>query len=254
MADDRKARYRDISDGLLRQRRNLLVISFLMPLFFLSGASIEKINLLGTLITVKKPEIVEYSIVVLFAYFFLRYWQYYKEETYIQDMYRRMKEHIYSLEIGYLNKKVREKVNFLNSEHVDFCFSDPKYSSLMGLQFVSIPENKDRFIFPCSQKCEFYIYHRNNHLGSISEGVESFYKKLSEQEKDNWIPLITKEGSNERPTFYRGYLTYNIFRFYLLRLAGMFRYLLNESYFTDYQLPFIVSVFSALVTTYFKFI
>ena len=128
MADDRKGRYRNISDGLLRQRRNILLISVLMPLFFLSGASMEKINVLGTIITLKNPEVVKYSLVILFGYFFLRYWQYYQEETYIKDMHREMHLYLYKREKHYLNKKAREKASFLNSQFVRVCFTDPRYN------------------------------------------------------------------------------------------------------------------------------
>ena len=191
MADDRKGRYRNISDGLLRQRRNILLISVLMPLFFLSGASMEKINVLGTIITLKNPEVVKYSLVILFGYFFLRYWQYYQEETYIKDMHREMHLYLYKREKHYLNKKAREKASFLNSQFVRVCFTDPRYN--WGGRFASIPENKDRVVFPFMRECEFYIYPADEQQGHKSEAIERFHAQLSEPENNNWKPLKSTE-------------------------------------------------------------
>ena len=252
MSDDRKARYRDISEGLLRQRRNLLLTSLLMPIFFLSGASIEKINLLGTIITVQSPEIIKYSIVVLFAYFFLRYWQYYQEETYVKDMHREMRQHLYHLEQSSLNKKVREKANFVSNEILSICFADPRYN--WGCRFTVIPENKDRVVFPFVRECEFYIYPDNRGYNNREGMIEAFHAMLSKPEHSNWHPVITSDQEGSSPSFYREYLKYNILKFHFMRLVGACRYMLNESYFTDYQLPFIVSISSVVLTIYAKFI
>ena len=252
MAEDRKARYRDISDGLLRQRRNLLLISLLMPLFFLSGASIDKINILGTIIIVNNPEVVKYSLVMIFGYFLLRYWQYYQEETYVKDMRRKMRTYIYKKVLSYLNNKAKEKASFLDSNFIRVCFTDPKYN-LYG-RHVAIPENKDRVIFPFLRQCEFYIYPAAASEGHKSEDIEKFHSELSKPEHANWHPINSSEPSGGSSRFYREYLRYSIFRFNLMRFVGACRYMLTESYFTDYQLPFIVAALSAAITVYAKFI
>lgn len=252
MSNDRKARYRDISDGLLRQRRNLLVISLLMPIFFISGASVKQINLFGTVIVLQNPEVIKYSILILFSYFFLRYWQYYKEETYVQDMYREMKQYLYWLEHSYLKKKVREKAGFINSELLNICFADPRYSG--GVRFAAIPENKDRVVFPFVRECEFYIYPDNRGYRNREDAVKEFHITLSNPEYSNWHPVLTSDEAGSAPSFYREYLRYNIVRFHIMRFIGACRYMLNESYFTDYQLPFVVAISSAVLTICAKFI
>jgi hypothetical protein len=248
VADDRKARYRDISDGLLRQRRNLLLISLLTPLFFLSGASIDRINILGTIITINNPEVVKYSLVILFGYFLLRYWQYYQEETYVKDMHREMHQYLYHREMSYLNKKAREKAKFLDSEFIRVCFADPKYS--FGGRFVAIPENIDRVIFPFMRECEFYIYPSDDRQGHKPEDINKFHSLLAEPENANWFPIKTSEHDDSSPSFYREYLKYSIIRFNMMRFIGACQYMFNKSYFTDYQLPFIVAVLSAAATVY----
>jgi hypothetical protein len=253
VAEERKARYRDISDGLLRQRRNFLLISLLMPLFFLSGAAFEKINLLGTVILVKNPDVIKYSLVLLFSYFGLRYWQYYQEETYVKDMHNRIHEHLYYQEEKYLNKKAREKAKFLNSNFVRVCFSDPRYSRRSG-RFTATPEKKDQVVFPFMRKCEFYIYPADDRQGHKESEIENFHSILSLPENSHWESVSASGTTDKPPYFYRQYLTYSILKFNTFRLLGGFRYMFSESYFTDYQLPFIVGVLSIVATVSAKFI
>ncbi|EHI9243187.1 hypothetical protein J9100_004552 [Vibrio vulnificus] len=243
MAEDRKARYRDISEGLLRQRRNLMVISMLMPLFFLSGANIEKINLLGTVISVSNPVVLKYALVILFSYFLLRYWQYYQEETYVNDMHRRMRDHIYYLEEAYLSKKARQKAHFVDPSILSVCFADPRYSR--GGRFTAIPMNKDEMTFIFMRKCEFYIYADDRGYPDKQDLIDQFHAVLSQSEHSSWTPL---DDSNDKPYFYRQYLSYTIVRFNAYRLWGALRYMFNESYFTDYQLPFVLALGSVVVT------
>lgn len=252
MSDDRKARYRDISDGLLRQRRNLLLMSIIMPLFFISGATVEKINILGTVITVNRPEVIKYSIIVLFLYFFLRYWQYYKEETYVKDMLLEMKKYLYHIEQSYLVKRIRKKAHFLNQDILNYCFADPRYD--WGGRYAAIPKNKDKAVFPFFRECEFYIYPDDRGYGERTALINDFHQKLSEPEHANWHPLKAEGSGDEKPHFYRECLRYSILRFKITRLLGMFRYMLNESYFTDYQLPFIVAFTSIVAVIGAKFI
>lgn len=246
MADDKKARNRDISEGLLRQRRNLLLLSLLLPLFFISGADVKEINILGTIITVKNPSIVKASIGILFTYFLLRYWQYYKEETFVENMYRRLHEYLYRWEYDFLIKKAREKSSFLESGFVKVVFADPSYSIWEG-RLAYIPENKNQVIFPFIRRCEFYIYPASVIEGHKIEDITVFNMTMAEHK--NWEALL--HGGTP---YYREYLSYNIIRFNIMRFIGACKFMLNESYFTDYQLPFIVAACSGLATLYTAFI
>ncbi|CAE6881435.1 hypothetical protein ACOMICROBIO_NCLOACGD_00293 [Vibrio sp. B1ASS3] len=244
--DDRKARYRDISDGLLRQRRNLLLISMLMPLFFLSGASIEKINILGTIINVSNPVILKYALVTLFAYFFLRYWQYYQEETYVKDMHREMRDYMYHLEYMYLLRKVRKKANFVEESVLSACFTDPRYNR--SVRYTAIPEKEDKVLFLFRRECEFYIYPDDRGYPNKQEHIRQFHATLATEQQASWKPVDSSGGESGEPHFYREYLNYNIIRFNIYRLIGLSKYALNQSYFTDYQLPFLIALVSTIVT------
>lgn len=70
-----------MGSDLLRQRRNLLVISLGLVAVQLAGASFEeKVSIFGAGITFEHPERLLIGAWVLWAYFLLRYFQYLHEE------------------------------------------------------------------------------------------------------------------------------------------------------------------------------
>jgi hypothetical protein len=70
-----------MSADLLRQRRNLLSTSLVLIAINLAGATLQKnVSVLGTSIEFSNPERIVWGVWVLWAYFFIRYWQYLNEE------------------------------------------------------------------------------------------------------------------------------------------------------------------------------
>lgn len=66
---------------LLRQLRNLLATSLVLIAIHLAGATIKRdVSVLGTSIEFSNPERVIWGVWILWAYFFVRYWQYLNEE------------------------------------------------------------------------------------------------------------------------------------------------------------------------------
>ncbi|MCR9674483.1 hypothetical protein NB557_14690 [Vibrio alginolyticus] len=250
MAEERKARSREISDGLLRQRRNSMLISVVIGLFYVSGAKIQKINVLGTHIELSSPQVIQYLLVVLFLYFTLRYWQYYKEENYVRDMHRTIHKYTRNLEISYLTEKAREKAGFVKSTRFHVSFTDPVYNQWGGHP-VAIPKLKDQMTFLFMRKCKFYISSANEQGQTQSPFIEEFNedKKLL----SDWDTIKSGEYRSLR-TYYGNSLTYSIFRFKFYRLKGWVSYMFNESCFTDYQLPFLVAALSACTSAYKYFI
>lgn len=80
--NDRKKpdRNRDMTEGLLRQRRNLLLTSLVVIFFYLGNIQITEINLLGTKVLLRNDAAVHVSLWVFFVYFLYRYTIYYFEE------------------------------------------------------------------------------------------------------------------------------------------------------------------------------
>jgi len=67
-----------MDDGILRQRRNLIGTSFALTLYYSAGIQLStKVSYLGTEFSVERPEVLLYVAWFLWAYFGLRYWQYF---------------------------------------------------------------------------------------------------------------------------------------------------------------------------------
>lgn len=63
---------------LLRQRRNLIAISVILLLFDFAEVRIGKINVLGTELLVGDPQVLMTFAWLMWAYFFVRYYQYWR--------------------------------------------------------------------------------------------------------------------------------------------------------------------------------
>lgn len=67
-----------MDDGLIRQRRNLMIISMILLFVSFAGVSIShEISLLGMIFHIDKPIMVYLTIWIMFIYFFIRFFQYY---------------------------------------------------------------------------------------------------------------------------------------------------------------------------------
>lgn len=76
-----------MGEGLLRQRRNLVIISGILIVFDFTSITIDKVNLLGIHFLVGKPENLIIIAWVLWAYFLLRYYQYLRDEPDLKIIY-----------------------------------------------------------------------------------------------------------------------------------------------------------------------
>lgn len=78
-----------MNSDLLRQRRNLIAISAFLILFDIANVQVAKLSLLGNELIVGNAQALIYSAWVLWAYFFLRYYQYWRAEpeSHIRNSY-----------------------------------------------------------------------------------------------------------------------------------------------------------------------
>lgn len=74
----------DLSAGLLRQRRNLMVSSLVLIFFYHSGAKLGMATLLGMQITFDNPNAVITFLWVFQVYYLFRYYQYFRQEPDLQ--------------------------------------------------------------------------------------------------------------------------------------------------------------------------
>jgi hypothetical protein len=78
-----------MNPDLLRQRRNLIAISAFLVLFDIANIQVAKLSLLGNELIVGNVQVLIYSAWCLWAYFLLRYYQYWRAEPdqYIRKSY-----------------------------------------------------------------------------------------------------------------------------------------------------------------------
>ncbi|MFH7326451.1 hypothetical protein [Desulfurivibrio sp. C05AmB] len=69
-----------MSEALQRQRRNVTALSSLLILFNFADVSIAKVSLLGTELLVGDPAKLAAFVWLIWVYFLLRYYQYWREE------------------------------------------------------------------------------------------------------------------------------------------------------------------------------
>lgn len=70
-----------MSDGLARQRRNLLAVSVILVFVKFAGVKIEELVFLGINFgTLENPQAIYLGIWLVFLYFAIRYYQYYMQE------------------------------------------------------------------------------------------------------------------------------------------------------------------------------
>lgn len=69
-----------MNQDLLRQRRNLIAISAFLVLFDIANIQVAKVSLLGNELIVGNVRVLIYSAWCLWAYFLLRYYQYWRAE------------------------------------------------------------------------------------------------------------------------------------------------------------------------------
>lgn len=70
----------DLSNGLLRQRRNLMLSSSVLLFLGLADAELNSIQILGFSASFGRPEAVVYGLVAVALYFLYRYWLYLIQE------------------------------------------------------------------------------------------------------------------------------------------------------------------------------
>lgn len=105
-----------MSDGLLRQRRNLIIVCILLWMMKSGGVTFSKLSFVGFDIAFKNPDVVIQLIWLAFAYFFFRYYQYFATDgiNKIQDTLTRAYDQR-------CNPIIRQLVNDESQNGIDKC-------------------------------------------------------------------------------------------------------------------------------------
>jgi len=78
---EKKSVLGDMSEGLLRQRRNLISVSCILIFLKFAGVEISKLSFLGIDFGgMKNPSALYFGVWIVFFYFLFRYYQYFKQD------------------------------------------------------------------------------------------------------------------------------------------------------------------------------
>jgi len=68
-----------VTNGFIRQRRNLIVISLCLLVYDSFGLDLEKVNIFGNELNVQNHDLLPTALWIIYAYFFIRYYQYFND-------------------------------------------------------------------------------------------------------------------------------------------------------------------------------
>lgn len=231
----------NLSMDILRQRRNLMLISVLMPLFFLSGASIDKISLLGTEIIVKNSGYIDIFIFILFFYFWWRYWQYFKADNTVSKCKNEIEEEKLNLELELFKPWTEKAVKKYFNENFN----------KISVYFDEIDKIQTRKI---SKDNGYALFRKRVVLFSVSSKVN---KLTFTKEAKNFIKAYDARGGNEidmseefpiQSMVFKIKVEYLIAKLLYKRFNWWISFIVSKRYYSDYILPIVIAYAFALVT------
>ncbi|HHC6553096.1 TPA: hypothetical protein ACN33P_004836, partial [Vibrio parahaemolyticus] len=243
---EEKTRSRELSEGLLRQRRNLLVSSVAVFIFIALGFELTELRFLGNTAKVNNPLVVPILLMVAHLYFTLRYWQYYLEENPIPKVFDVLIKNIREYESKLLGEKAKLSLNSLFPfEHVNLSY--PRYDRLTwGEAHELIP---DKIINLVSKSicvhAQVYSEDRTTVFDTMEEEY-TFKQKYSSQKEWVVIKITEDHWGNSQGVIIEGWVTCYRLSFFLFKVKALAKYIFVQSYFTDYQLPLVLSFVSLI--------
>lgn len=243
----------DLSSGLLRQRRNLIILSILMPLFSAESLTVENINLLGTIIKIQSQKEILIILLCMFIYFLTRYWQYCREELRAQDFITQREAALYAAEEKYFKELLLPLTKYFNSENIYSSFETengmtPGYTKVPIRKYL---DKKEGF-FHRTRTME--IYGLPDRYSRIGTNIDNDEIQLTEDDIINinkhWIQVDKKASDMRSGPIYKTDVKFNIIFLWLVLTYEKIKFTLLKPYFTDYALPYWFAFISFLATIY----
>lgn len=242
---------KELSVGLLRQRRNLILISLVMPLFFLSGASVNQINMFGTVIHLASQSGINIVLFVIYFYFLWRYLQYYLEEERAKEFRLQRDDKIYQIEFNLLKGLMLIKADCFDFDHYFPSFKPDKSPAFHTTRVL--PDNK------FDKKLGLFKKLRVMEISGLPDKYENHYLKTGNDRIElpsNEVKMIEKEwrlaskeqGDSRYGAIFETDVTYNTLYLKWLRFKGNLKFYIVHPYLSDYELPFIIAGISFFVT------
>ncbi len=143
-------------------------------------------------------------------------------------------------------ESAQKKVKFLHLNSIDLYFADPIHS--IGERNTSIPDRKDKYIFPFKKECEFYIYSSETNQSNDSGLIDELDSIIGELKNSGWTTMKTLDKNNNLSVFYGQKFKYDIVCYHLLKIIDYRRFMSKELAFVDFQLPLYLACISAIAT------
>ncbi len=239
----------ELSAGFLRQRRNLILISLVLPLFIFGEANLERLNIFGSTMAVNNPSAIYVVIITIFVYFFFRYWQYGNNERGMGLYRNTLSKYIYDFEFAYFVKLVNPVASVFDCDPCYFQFSD-----------FARKEYREKYFLPkITEDAKVDFLHRNRlmQIHGVGHKYEQYFLEkyhgralLTEDEARNiekyWKRIEKLQGGSDaraEPIFETA-VKYNVFLIKYLRLKSYVSFVVNRPDFTDYKLPIYLAAIS----------
>lgn len=242
---------KELSVGLLRQRRNLILISLIMPLFFLSGAAVNQINMFGTVIHLQSQSGINIVLFVIFFYFLWRYLQYYLEENRAKEFCFLRDNKIHQIEFDYFKELMFIKTKCLEFEHYYPCYKNEDKFNLnstrilpdaaMDKKISTFKKSRAMEIYGLSNKYyKHYCQDKDKHIKLPSDEVELIEKE--------WRYVNKKQGDARSGAIFETDVKYHSLYLTWLKFKAKLKFYIVHPYFSDYKLPFLIAGVSLIIS------
>jgi hypothetical protein len=259
--EKREPRDRELSVGLLRQRRNLIISSVALFIFVSLGFQLEEVKILGNSAKVSNPKALPIIMLMFHFYFTVRYWQYYLEENHRPSVLSVIKKNIKEFEVKYLTRLVGAALpSFYGYKSINIYFL--RYGSIPD-SITNSPPIKEPFktdnqrdikISYITKKTSVVIQVYSDDFFDLFEGEETKSDLITlRKDKDigDWklLPSHLIDDSF-RGGFIQNKIEYSLISLFLIKIKSFIKYVFKHSNFSDYELPLILSLGSFLMAGY----
>lgn len=241
-----KARDSEMSMEILRQRRNLMGISIFLPVYLLSGITLDKISFFGNEVSVQNPQIITISLFVLFFYFNLRYYQYFIEENHVQSYKEKIDTKTKDNIALFLKNRIKSKMGSLYSKNFVSIRLPAEYTNSQSFETAGLPEQliprKNPF------KRSFIAIVRIFDPRAGTEKPDEAVKFLLEayNKSPTWEQVSRTTNQEELPEIFQTDIKFGWVELKYLKLQTWLHYLLQTTTITNYYTPFIMAFISAI--------
>lgn len=244
---EENSRREGMSEGLLRQRRNLLLSSCLIFMITFLQVEVNQINFLGTQVAIKNPEHVGLVLLVIHTYFFLRFIQYYIDEGDIPSPLQEIRLNFEAFEKKLFKALAYDKLGDIQLENFEYVY--PQYRRLSNDDRMAIENNvPDESIWVINKKVYvvIHIWGKEDKTNILNSNPPGFRETV--ENRNNWEVVEDPETNTGRSGFFiRNYVEINKIKISYLKLMGFITYIFKQPFFTDYQLPGLIGVVSFIL-------